>query len=463
MHREQILDLLWPTLAPEAAANNLHKALYFVRRTLEPELAPRVPSRFVYVRGDWIQLEARGGVHTDAQAFATAAKAALATWDPERCAEALALYVGDLLPEDRYEDWVIPHREHLRSLRLDVLLCFARLQASAGKLDHAADLLQRAAAIDPLNEECQVELIRVYGLSGQRHLAMQQYKQFAETILEELGVEPDAKTRALLQRIVDGEMQPIASKAPPTRVPSRNDAPITESLPCFGREAEVARAQEILDRLCDGEGGIMIVSGEDGIGKSRFTSEVVRYAQELDIHVARIRGIAVEDERVPEQWGEFSAPPTLAIVDDPIDLDRAVGSARQLVAERHGSAVLVLLSVRKDEAERNAPLGDLHALCSASGLSHTLDLNPLDSTAVELLVRRLLGGRVPPTLIDWIWSSVGGNPHYVGEAVESLLGRGALARIDGRWVFTAPPPITRDSLRRPPLRSVIPFRRSMGQ
>src|SRR5215218_11406058 len=36
LHREQAMELLWPELDPEAAANNLHYALHVTRRVLEP-------------------------------------------------------------------------------------------------------------------------------------------------------------------------------------------------------------------------------------------------------------------------------------------------------------------------------------------------------------------------------------------------------------------------------------------
>jgi DNA-binding SARP family transcriptional activator len=34
LHREYLLDLLWPDLPPPAAANNLHQALHVARRAL---------------------------------------------------------------------------------------------------------------------------------------------------------------------------------------------------------------------------------------------------------------------------------------------------------------------------------------------------------------------------------------------------------------------------------------------
>ena len=41
LHREHVIDRLWPDLGPEDGANNLHRVLYVTRRVLEPELAPR--------------------------------------------------------------------------------------------------------------------------------------------------------------------------------------------------------------------------------------------------------------------------------------------------------------------------------------------------------------------------------------------------------------------------------------
>jgi hypothetical protein len=38
MHCDQVIDLLWPHLGGQAAANNLHRPLYVARRTLEPDL-----------------------------------------------------------------------------------------------------------------------------------------------------------------------------------------------------------------------------------------------------------------------------------------------------------------------------------------------------------------------------------------------------------------------------------------
>ena len=35
LHREQVMELLWPEQEPEAVGNNLHKAIHMARRALE--------------------------------------------------------------------------------------------------------------------------------------------------------------------------------------------------------------------------------------------------------------------------------------------------------------------------------------------------------------------------------------------------------------------------------------------
>ncbi|HEV2093887.1 MAG TPA: hypothetical protein VGR18_12055 [Rubrobacter sp.] len=39
LHREQVMELLWPDLSPSSAANNLHQTLHAARRTLQPSAA----------------------------------------------------------------------------------------------------------------------------------------------------------------------------------------------------------------------------------------------------------------------------------------------------------------------------------------------------------------------------------------------------------------------------------------
>ncbi|MBI3967531.1 MAG: hypothetical protein HY329_17990 [Chloroflexi bacterium] len=116
LHREQLMELLWPEQDPDAAANNLHKALYAARRALEPHLAPATPSVYLHLQGDLLVLRSPGPLWIDVDAFAQAAAEARRAGKPRAYLEALQLYTGDLLPEDRYEDWAAGRREELQAL-----------------------------------------------------------------------------------------------------------------------------------------------------------------------------------------------------------------------------------------------------------------------------------------------------------------------------------------------------------
>src|SRR5690606_6421359 len=56
LHREQVMDLLWPEADLDAAANALYKALHALRRTLEPTMAGRGASQFIHTIGDTISI-----------------------------------------------------------------------------------------------------------------------------------------------------------------------------------------------------------------------------------------------------------------------------------------------------------------------------------------------------------------------------------------------------------------------
>src|SRR5687767_13337516 len=51
LHREQLIETLWPDADPEAAANNLHKVIHQARRALEPALKSAADSRFILTQG----------------------------------------------------------------------------------------------------------------------------------------------------------------------------------------------------------------------------------------------------------------------------------------------------------------------------------------------------------------------------------------------------------------------------
>ena len=143
----------------------------------------------------------------DVAAFEAAAEQARRSQDPAAYDVALDLYLGDLLPEDLFEDWVAGRREELRGLYLSLLIELAGLHEERGQQGAAIAALQRVVAINPVEEEAHVGLIRLYATTGQRNRALRQYQMLREVLSTELDVEPDERAQELYQEILAGRFR----------------------------------------------------------------------------------------------------------------------------------------------------------------------------------------------------------------------------------------------------------------
>jgi DNA-binding SARP family transcriptional activator len=210
LHREHVIDRLWPEMGLEDGANNLHRTLYVARRILEPDLVPRRASSYLQLRHDMLLLEAPGGLWIDVEAFLAAAREAHEARTPQAYADALRLYTGDLVLEDPCEDWAIASREWLNGLRVTLLVRLAGVQAQAGDLSAAIETLQQAVVSDPVHEEAQGLLMRLLVQAGQRHQALRHYQALRAALRRELEVEPDASLQALYQDVRAGRAAQVS-------------------------------------------------------------------------------------------------------------------------------------------------------------------------------------------------------------------------------------------------------------
>jgi len=173
LHSEQVMDVLWPGLTPEAAAANLRKAVHFARAALDTATA-------ITRDGAMLELCPGGQVFVDALAFEAAARAG----QPG----ALDAYQGDLLPGDRYAPWAEEPRERLRALHL-------RLLKTGG-------LWERVLDIDPADEDAHQALMRRAIDAGDRRAAVRQFQRLREHLRADLGIGPDQKSVALYERAI---------------------------------------------------------------------------------------------------------------------------------------------------------------------------------------------------------------------------------------------------------------------
>ncbi len=210
LHREQMMELLWPEQEPEAALNNLHKTIHAARRALEPALKSGAESRFLVTQDQQISLRAVGGLWIDVEAFERQGSEALKSDDLAAGEAALALYEGELLGEDLYEDWAAARRERLRRLHQQLLNHLARLHEACGDHRQSIERLNQLVVADPSDEDAHRNLMRLYALTGNRQQALQQFQLCRDVLRRELDAEPERETVALYEKIGSGQLQASA-------------------------------------------------------------------------------------------------------------------------------------------------------------------------------------------------------------------------------------------------------------
>jgi DNA-binding SARP family transcriptional activator len=184
MHREQAMDLLWPELGRAAAANNLRQVLYVARKALDPDT--KIASGYLGSKEESLTLCPEGNLWVDAEAFVKAAATARRSQDPATYRAALELHAGELLPEDRYEEWTEGKRQELGQLRRALLVDLAGLYEERGEYEKGIEVLRRVLSEEPTREEAHASLMRLYALSGRRQESILQYERLRNSFSQAL-------------------------------------------------------------------------------------------------------------------------------------------------------------------------------------------------------------------------------------------------------------------------------------
>ncbi len=267
--RGEVAARLWPDVLDSSARQSMRSALWSLRQALEQE----APGLLVATRD---RVGVRPDVDVDVLRFGEHLTRG-------RLADAVAIGDGDLLAGVD-DEWALVARDAHRE----------RLVAALGELSHSATdhvaavrWARRACALDPLSEEAARALMERLAASGDRPAALAAYQRLAERLRRELRVAPCEPTWRLAERIRSG-----AGNAPP-RV-SRSRRVGAGEFPLVGRGAELAVLREAWAGAVDGIGGLALVHGDAGIGKTRLVNELAQLAR---------RGGGT---------GAFGAPPDLA-------------------------------------------------------------------------------------------------------------------------------------------------------
>ncbi|MBO0790397.1 MAG: tetratricopeptide repeat protein [Ktedonobacteraceae bacterium] len=349
LSREQIMDMLWPDLDIDIAANRLNGAVHELRQILEPHIARPATSRLLRLERDILELADNTQIWVDAEAFEQLLKEANAASQLEESLplleEADTLYRGSYLLEELYSEWAAPRRDALQRAWVGLQLSLAQIRTEREDYSGAIETLDRLRTAEPTNETALQRLMLLLTRLDRRGEALKVYQQHRTMLKRDYESEPLPETIKLYDELRRGHVPAspalhtlVAPAEPgPNRSPDAPDPamapqpsfsftrPIFQigrqnQSPLIGRDQEMAIMRQILHSIeADASSDLeeravadpplqlvttslhpkrthmLLLKGESGIGKTRL-------AEELSIE-AYTRGWAVVWSRAYEQEG----------------------------------------------------------------------------------------------------------------------------------------------------------------
>jgi len=194
--RDLLMETLWPKQDPAKLANRLSVALATVRAVLDPDRR-RPSGYFVAADKDSLRLDPEH-LAVDVEEFLRRAHEGLALARAGRTdeaaaglAEAEALYLGDFLEEERYEDWAADLREETRAAYIAVARMLAEHSLEAGDHDSAVRCYLRILDRDSWDEDAHLRLVSALERAGRRGEARRRYRAYGSRMGElDLPVAP---------------------------------------------------------------------------------------------------------------------------------------------------------------------------------------------------------------------------------------------------------------------------------
>lgn len=487
---EQLIDQVWGEDPPARVEASLQSYVARLRRALEPGREPGQPARRLRTHAAGYSLDVdREAV--DADRFVALVRDARAASEQQpaeaaaRFEEALGLwrsgaYAGCDAPALRSEAL------RLEELRLGAVADLWALRLGTGADAEAVAELEHLVGLHPLQERLWGLLAVALYRQGRQGDSLAALRRVREHLADELGVDPGPELRQLEQQILqqDPELDLAAAPAVASAMSRAEHAPGPPSAPVGlpGRDAALSAVAEVLEGCLSGRGGLVLVTGEPGIGKTRLAQAVaedarargvrtgwggweadaapalhgwslaLREALGADVLAGAAALVAGDAASVSYQQADLvldalrSGPPTLLVLDDAHWADHeSLRLLRRLAGQLARVPVVLVVTTRSAPAEIDETWADvLAALARLEPLR--LDLAGLLPADVAAWVSEKSGREVSDEVADELVRRTDGNPFYVTELVRLLVSEGALVDLSAE-AWRAVPTGVRDVVR----------------
>ncbi len=285
---DQLIEYLWPEADPGRARARLRNCVKELRHRLEPDLKSGLHSQYILTVPNGYCFNRQAECLLDTEEFADHYQRGMKAEEQGQLGSAIkeyeaaiGIYQGEYLAENRYDEWASAWRASWRERHLEVLSRLAECYARLGRPWRAIACMQQALLIERYREGLYERLMVYYYLAGEPGMSQQIYQQCKEA-LAELEVAPAPSLEELREHIRRGTVPGIDRYPPPVTV--KPPQPLGQ-LPFVGREREFSCLADLLQKARAGTGGMVLLSGEAGVGKTRLLQELTSYAQHQGIRV----------------------------------------------------------------------------------------------------------------------------------------------------------------------------------
>ena len=475
---QRLIDDLWGDAAPQSAPKMVQIAVSQLRKAMPAAmLLTRPPGYVLEAAADAVDVNRFVRLRRDGRAALAAGDAGTAS---ERLREALELWRGPALAEFS-EPFARAEGAHLEELRNVCIEERIEADLALGRHADVVGELEALVARHPLREALHGQLMLALYRSGRQAEALATYDGFRRRLDAELGIEPSAALKTLQSRILnqarDLDLRDHGGAAAAARARPEAAAPPTVDDPFVGRIEELDRLEAALAAAAASHGGLVLIAGTAGMGKTRLVSASAGRATERGTAVLRghciqlvgtglpflplvealrplrgsgdLDGLATELRELPRLIPELvrgqtrdpeddeprgdarlrlfeevlavlthlaEARPLVLVVED---LHWADASTLDLVAYLARAVrdhrILLVATYRSEEVSTGGPLHRVIAGLVGGGGAVALQLAPFDRAQIGALLATSAARPLPAELVASIARRSGGNPLFARE------------------------------------------------
>jgi DNA-binding SARP family transcriptional activator len=382
----RLIELVWDEDRPADSAKALQVLVSRLRRALAPvDVLQTRPGGYL------LQVDAESFDLARFEALAATGRRLLAARDASAArralSDALALWRGPALADLASEPFARPETTRLEELHLDATENRIEADLMLGAHAQLVGELETLVGRNPVRERLRAQQMLALYRCGRQAEALQAYRDARRALVDELGIEPGKRLQELEQAILrqDAALD-LASPAAAVPRPGRLAAGII-----VGRERELEELSAALEDASAGRGRLFLISGESGVGKTRFADEVAARAKDGGARV--LWGRCSKRGGAPAYW-----PWTQALKSLGEELPDFAAEADEVAQFRVFVDVAAALKLASAVQPALLVLDDLHCADDSSLLLFEFLAGELAEMRVALVGTYVEGPDVPPAL-----------------------------------------------------------------